>query len=95
MPSATKPSRTGLRSESFAGRTFRVEVSAEFGLYITAGRCNLSIGELNVVSVSNLKLEENLISQIPVGFVGLGLPTSKRVTDLESTVAKVYRNKRL
>jgi len=55
----------------------------------------LSIGELNVVSVSNLKLEENLISQIPVGFVGLGLPTSKRVTDLESTVAKVYRNKRL
>ena len=96
MPSATKPSRTGLRSESFAGQTFRVEVSAEFGLYITGGgRCSLSIGELNVVSVSNLKLEENLISQIPVGFVGLGLPTSKRVTDLESTVAKVYRNKRL
>ncbi len=95
MPSATKPSRTGLRSESFAGRTFRVEVSAEFGLYITGGRCNLSIGELNVVSVSNLKLEEKPDIADPGWFAGLDLPTSKHVTDLESTVTKVYQNKRL
>jgi len=55
----------------------------------------LSIGELNVVSVSNLKLEEKPDIAGPGWFAGLGLPTSKHVTDLESTVTKVYQNKRL
>jgi len=52
----------------------------------------LSIGELNVVSVSNLKLEEKPDIADPGWFAGLDLPTSKH---FESTVTKVYQNKRL
>ena len=74
MPSATKPSRTGLRSESFAGQTFRVEVSAEFGLYITGGRCNLSIGELMWFQFQISNWRKNLISQIPVSLRDLACP---------------------